>query len=78
MRPDALRARTGARSWSAASTTSTSTTSTSITNDLTSLSNALQSGNLTTAQSAFSTLMQDLGSSGILNNAQGSNVNTVV
>jgi hypothetical protein len=58
-----------------------STTNTSTTNDLTSLSNALQSGSLTTAQSAFATLMQDMGNSGILNNVQaaaGSNFNAVV
>ena len=57
-----------------------STTNTTIANDLTSLSNALQSGDIYGARSAFVTLLHALGSSGIVNYIQsaGSNVNMVV
>jgi hypothetical protein len=40
---------------------------TSLTTDLTAVGTALQSGNITGAQSAFATLMQDLGTSGAQN-----------
>jgi hypothetical protein len=58
-------------------------TNTTLTNDFTTLSNALQSGNLTTAQSAFTALMQDLGNSGAAGGTTtaqtvGSNVNIAV
>ena len=67
---------------------SSPTASTTVTNDLTALSSALQSGSLTGAQSAFTTLMNDLGSSaqtttatsGTTTNGQavGSNVSIIV
>jgi hypothetical protein len=53
---------------------SSQTASTTVTNDLTALGNALQSGNVANAQSAFTTLMNDLGSS--TQNATGTTATT--
>jgi hypothetical protein len=54
-----------------------STTSTTLSNDLAAVGNALQSGNLTTAQSAFTTLMQDLGNSSTQNTTGASGNSTL-
>ena len=67
-------------------TASTSSGSTSLSTDLAAVGSALQAGSITDAQSAFATLMQDLGnsatgtsaSSNSLFQAAGSNVNITV
>jgi len=62
------------------SQTASSTSSTTLSTDLAAVGSALQSGNVTTAQSAFATLMQDLGNSmvGTYGTSTGSNVNLTV
>jgi len=68
---------------------SSQTASASVSNDLAAVGSALQSGNITSAQSAFATLMQDLGNSSAQSTtgtsgsstilqAVGSNVNIAV
>ena len=68
---------------------SSQTASVSVSNDLAAVGSALQSGNITSAQSAFATLMQDLGNSSAQSTtgtsgsstilqAVGSNVNIAV
>ncbi len=65
--------------------TDSQTAGTSLSTDLAAIGTALQSGSITSAQSAFATLMQDLGSSatgssgnGSLFQAVGSNINISV
>ena len=55
-------------------TTSSGSTSTSLSTDLAAVGSALQAGSITDAQSAFATLMQDLGNSATGTSASGSSL----
>jgi hypothetical protein len=57
---------------------SSQTTSASISNDLAAVGSALQSGNVSSAQSAFATLLQDLGNSSAQSTTGSSGSSTIV
>jgi hypothetical protein len=57
---------------------SSQTASASVSNDLAAVGSALQSGNITSAQSAFATLMQDLGNSSAQSTTGTSGINTIL
>jgi len=52
--------------------------STTLSTDLAAIGTALQSGSITSAQSAFATLMQDLGNSGAQSTTGTSGINTIL
>ena len=63
---------------SQAANTSSQAASASFSTDLAAVGSALQSGNITSAQSAFATLMQDLGNSGAQSTTGTSGINTIL